>query len=103
MLRKLFISTRQPSINRFVPRRLAFHRKSFVAFRSQTGVPFSPIPVVLSPTFCPAWQKHGKSMAKSTMKKMKNNVTYVYICIYSTLNVTISCLEDYQTLFLEHD
>lgn len=34
-------------------------------------------------------------MAKSTMKKMKNNVTYVYICIYSTLNVTISCLKDY--------
>ena len=50
-------------------------------------------------TFCPVWQKHGKIH----YEKMKNNVTYVYICIYSTLNVTISCLKDYQTLFLEHD
>lgn len=46
-----------------------------------------------------SWQKHGKIH----YEKMKNNVTYVYICIYSTLNVTISCLKDYQTLFLEHD
>lgn len=45
------------------------------------------------------WQNHGKIH----YEKMKNNVTYVYICIYSTLNVTISGLEDYQTLFLERD